>query len=200
MIKTFLHMATLCIILMLLTTQQVLCWNNSLQHKINANNTDMNALEMAISHNKQGIVYMETGYPLHAIDEFKLGIMLNPNSTMSGTLYNNLGRAYEIIKQYDHAINCYEHAIKINPNFSPYYKNLVNAYISKKQLNKAQTNYEKIVKINPEDAQAFFILALIYMKQNNNNKAIEALNKFLNLQPNIELANAARKYLNRLEK
>jgi tetratricopeptide (TPR) repeat protein len=185
---------------MLLGSQYVFSWNNSVKDQVSANNTGMSAIEMAITHNQKGITFLKTGYPLHAIDEFKIGIMLNPNSTMSATLYNNLGRTYEVIKEYNHALSCYEHAIRINPNFSPYYKNLVNVYIEKKQLDVAQRNYEKIVKINPEDAHAFFILALIYMEQANTQKAKESLNKFLSLEPHIDLASAARKYLKRLEK
>lgn len=191
-----------CIIVLVLLGLQVgvLAWTNSIKKADPASNTSMNALQLAITHNKQGILYLDAGYPLHAINEFKLGIMLNPNSTMSATLYNNLGRSYEMIKEYNYAITAYEHAIKINPNFSVYYKNLVNVYKSKKQLPKARLNYEKIMEINPQDAQACFILALIYMEDGDNNKAKEALKKFIELEPKLDLAMAAKKYLKQLEK
>jgi tetratricopeptide (TPR) repeat protein len=158
-------------------------------------NLSIDAVELAIAHNKQGNVYLESGYPLHAINEYKIGIMLNPNSTMSATLYNNLGRAYETVRAYELAIMSYQHAIKINPDFSVYYKNLVNAYKVKKSLKQARINYEKIVKINPLDAQAYFTLGLIYYMQGNKAESDEAFNKVITLEPNIDLSNAARKYL-----
>ena len=159
----------------------------------------MNANEMSISHNQKGNDYLEKGYPLHAINEYKLGIMMNPNSTMSATLYNNLGRAYEVIRSYDLAITCYEHALRINPNFSVYHKNLVQAYINKKALSKARINYANIIKHNPKDAQAHYILGLIYLKEGNKNKAKEMFENFVVLQPKVDLAFSARKYIDELE-
>ncbi|MGD9580776.1 MAG: tetratricopeptide repeat protein [Vampirovibrionia bacterium] len=183
---------------LLLFHNSVLAWDNSVEDRVAANNTRMEAKELAITHNRQGITFLQEGYPLHAINEFKIGIMLNPNSAMSADLYNNLGRSYEMVKAYDNAITSYEHAIQINPNFALYYKNLINAYKSKKTLNQALANYEKIVKLNPEDAQAQFILGLIYMEKDNKPKAIEALKMFLTLEPNLDLASAAQKYIDNL--
>lgn len=183
------------LIISLFIHASVFAWDNSLKSSVASNNTRMNAKEMAITHNRQGITFLQTGYPVHAMNEFKLGIMLNPNSAMSADLYNNLGRSYEMIKAYNYAITSYEHAIQINPNFSVYYKNLINAYASKKTLQQAQYNYEKIVKLNPQDAQAYFILALIHIKMGDNTKARKALETFLKLEPNLELASAAKKYI-----
>lgn len=180
-------------------TQSATFGINPNDNSIDANNTRMDAANDAIAHNKKGIVFLESGYPLHAINEFKIAIMLNPNSTFSATLYNNLGRSYEMIRYYDLAIASYQHAIRINPNFSVYYKNLVNTYRIKKALPQAQKDYEKITRVNNQDAQAYFILALIYMEQTNNLKAKEALKTFLTLEPNIDLAQAAKKYLAKLE-
>jgi tetratricopeptide (TPR) repeat protein len=168
---------------------------NTLQNTDPKKNEKINASRDAITHNKKGQVYMQQGYPLHAIGEFKIAIMLNPNSTMSASLYNNLGKAYEMIKEYDYAIMSYEHAIKINPDFALYYKNLIDAYILKKTLSNARKNYEKIVETNPLDARAFFILGLIYWNQNENTRAIEAFSHFIKLEPNVELARAARRYI-----
>lgn len=186
------------LIALLFIHNNAFAWDNSLKDNVSSNNTRLDAKEQAITHNRQGITFLETGYPLHAINEFKLGIMLNPNSAMSADLYNNLGRSYEMVKAYDYAIMSYEHAIQINPNFSVYYKNLINAYQNKKTLNQAQYNYEKIVKLNPQDAQAHFILGLIYIKKGDNTKAHKAFETFIKLEPNLDLASAAQKYIDKI--
>lgn len=195
----FLQRCIFCLLLVLIITP-----NNSITWAIELIGPDqkniINPLNDAITHNQKGLSYLERGYPLHAIDEYKLAIMLNPNSFLSASIYNNLGQAYEKINQYNYAIVSYQNAIKINPDFSVYYKNLVDAYNYKKILNKAQKDYETILEINPEDAEATFILGLIYMKQNNSPKAITTFENYIKLQPNRDLTNAAKKYIFDLKK
>jgi tetratricopeptide (TPR) repeat protein len=186
------------ILVMLLFLQQAGFAQEPTFGKVSPVNSNINAINDCITHHNKGIAFMEAGYPLHAIDEFKLALMLNPNSTMSATVYNNMGRAYEMMRSYNLAITCYQHAIKINPDFSLYYKNLVNAYRAKKALKQAQVDYEKIVKINSQDAQAYFILALIYMGNENNTRALQAFKKVVSLEPNIELTRSAQKYITKL--
>lgn len=184
---------------MLLVFQHVYADDNINYGNLPPDSTRIDPINDCITHHNKGVVFLESGYPLHAIDEFKIALMLNPNSSMSATVYNNLGRAYEMVRKYDLAIISYEHAIKVNPDFSLYYRNLINAYIAKKALKKAQSDYEKIVKINPMDAQAFFILGLIYMERGNKPEAIKAFKKYVSLEPNRELAFAAKKYIKKLE-
>jgi tetratricopeptide (TPR) repeat protein len=172
---------------------------NPLENTDPSENIRVNASNNAIQHNRRGMEYLSQGYPLHAINEFKLAIMLNPNATMSASLYNNLGQAYEVVKEYDLAIMSYQHAIKINPEFALYYKNLVQAYHNKKALRDAIKHYEQIVKENPQDAQAYFILGLVYKKLNNNEKSISAFNTFINLEPRLDLAHTAKKYIHQME-
>jgi len=157
------------------------------------------ATNNAVAHNKAGVEFLQKGYPMHAVNEFKIAIMLNPNSAMSASIYNNLGKAYEMMKQYDLAIASYQHAIKINPDFALYYKNLVNAYRIKRILPQSQVSYEKIVSMNPQDSYAYFILGVICVEQGNNSKAIEYFKKFLELEPRVNLASSAKKYLEALE-
>lgn len=176
--------------------QKILAYNG---FKDINNDNAIRATNNAITHNMSGIKYLNDGYPLHAINEFKLSLMLNPNSAMSSSIYNNLGRSYEIVKQYDLAIASYEHAIKINPDFALYYKNLVNVYRIKGILPKAQLNYERIIKQNQKDSYAYFILGLIQLEQNNNAKAIESFKEFIKLEPNVALVSSAKKYLEILD-
>lgn len=174
----------------------VYSWDSFI-NKIKSDNKKIstNALSSAITHNKKGLTFLESGYPLHAVNEFKIALMLNPNTTMSASIYNNLGQAYEMLRAYDLAIASYQHAIKINPDFAIYYKNLVYVYKAKRSLDKAQKEYETIISINKDDAQAYFVLGLISLETSQNEKAKEYFSKFIQLEPNVDLANAAKKYL-----
>lgn len=199
MIRKNIFFSGLLIILLLVSlNQKVFSWDDPAKKGISSHNTSIDVHDMAITHNRRGNEYLKAGYPLHAVNEFKIAIMLNPNSTMSATLYNNLGRSYEMVRQYELAISSYQHAIRVNPEFSRYYKNLINAYKAQRTLTKACHNYETVVKENPKDAQAWYTLGLIYYEQKKYLDAQEAFNTFIELEPNVELAIAAKKYLKKM--
>ena len=84
--------------------------------------------------------------------------------------YMLLGNNYSKNKEYNKAIESYEKAIKINPEYSSAFNNLGNVYSDNKEYNKAIESYEKAIKINPEDSNAYinlFELELIVGKSKN---------------------------------
>ena len=71
----------------------------------------------AVWHNDRGIDYLQKGFYYSAVQEFKLAILLNDNSPLSGVFYNNLGETYMKLGQYYWAVDCFERSLKYNPNF-----------------------------------------------------------------------------------
>jgi Flp pilus assembly protein TadD len=59
----------------------------------------------------------------------------------------------------DEAIQHYQKAITLAPEFYPAHNNLGSAYISRSDFPAARQEFEQVVKLNPNDAAAYFNLA-----------------------------------------
>jgi tetratricopeptide (TPR) repeat protein len=75
-----------------------------------------------------------------AIDYYKKAISFDPNNLRA---YYNLGLLFGKLKKYNKAINCYENAIKINPNFKEPYALYGNVLLN---INKHKEGLEYIKK------------------------------------------------------
>lgn len=154
----------------------------------------------AVWHNETGLDYMKTGYFYGAIQEFKLAILLNEDSPSTGVFYNNLGEAYMKIGQYAWASDCFEHAIKYNPNFIYYYENYANALKKSGRLNSEILRLRQSTSQNPKRSSGWLMLGIFYKTKNQNKNAIECFDKFLALEPKIILAPAVKEMRDNLKK
>jgi tetratricopeptide (TPR) repeat protein len=146
----------------------------------------------AIAHARNGQLLMERGQYEEAIEELKAAILLNPFASMAAPIYNNLGLAYRITRNYPMAYASFQRACRMQPPFSLYYRNLINTYNEAGQLPQAQSQFEALTEDNPENAEAWFLLALSYQKAGNMAQARPCFERFLQLQPEAELAKAAQ--------
>jgi tetratricopeptide (TPR) repeat protein len=146
----------------------------------------------AVTHADAGrqLLYLER--PAEAIEEFKAALVLNPYAGMAAQIYNNLGLAYRATGNYIYAYAAFERACRIQPTFSLAFKNLVDTYVQAGRLPQAQLYFRERLLENPDNAEAWFILGYIY-KANKNPKAAKAcFERFLKLEPDSEMARAAR--------
>lgn len=149
----------------------------------------------AIAHARNGQLLMERDRPAEAIDEFKAALLLNPYTSLSAALYNNLGLAYRAVGNYPYAFASFQRACRIQPTFSYYYKNLIETYAAAGRLGKAERALQAIVDKNPDNAEAWFMLGLLYKEQGNRKQAKLCFETFLKLEPESEMATAARNAL-----
>jgi tetratricopeptide (TPR) repeat protein len=95
--------------------------------------------------------------------------------------YDNLGRVYRTLGEYEKAIECYNKSIEIYPNGEMAHQNLAVVYGIQEKLDKALAQYDILQKISAENPESYFGAANIYMRQEKFDKALENANKALEL-------------------
>lgn len=75
--------------------------------------------------------------------------------------YNNLGKVYSDMKEYDLALPYFRKALEIAPDYYLAYKNLGDLYYFRNDHAAAETYYRKSIGLNPENYQAYNNLAMM---------------------------------------
>ena len=102
--------------------------------------------------------------------------------------YNNLGDMYARYGDYQKAIEEFQKAIELKPNYGDAYHNLANVYHLMNRDDLAQENYEKALSFNPNLWQSYQNLAAIYFIQEKFDLAKEFMEKAIKINPeNIDL-------------
>lgn len=98
--------------------------------------------------------------------------------------YNlGLGYYYADPKQYTKAIEAYQQAIRINPDYADTWYDIGNAYLVTKQYTKAIEAYQQAIRINPDYASTWYNLGLAYADTNQDANAIEAYQQAVRINP-----------------
>lgn len=108
-------------------------------------------------------------FPKSAVKEFDAGVKAEKNH-----------------KQ-DEALQHYEKAISLAPNFYPARNNLGAAYLNKADYSAAQAQFEQVIKINPSDAAAYFNLGNLYLLTKKYDDASQWLQHGLAKEPTSSL-------------
>lgn len=94
-------------------------------------------------------------------------------SPSSAQNHNNLGDYYGRQRNYEKAIEEFQTAIKLQPNYGDAYHNLGNIYQQINDYEKALTNYQKALEFNPNLWQSLQNIGFIYFNQKNYQRASE---------------------------
>ncbi len=96
---------------------------------------------------------------------------------------NNLGSALRLQNRFDEALDCFDKALKINPERFEAIANSALIYAKKGNNNKALVLFDAALKIAPQKSEIYFNIALIYKNEENFEKALENIKKAINLSP-----------------
>ena len=103
-------------------------------------------------------------------------------------VFNNRGFAYYNKKNYDHAIEDYDRATRLNPNDSdPFYRRGL-AYFEKNEYNRAIQDFDEALKLKPDSVAALQKRGLAYEAKRDYDQAIRDYDRAINLQPDYGAA------------
>jgi len=131
-----------------------------------------------------------------------LWLATDKTSPSSHQNHNNLGDLYARHGDYQKAVEEFQKAIELKPNYGDAYHNLANVYHQIQKDDSALENYQKALSFNPNLWQSYQNLAAIHFSQKNYQLAKEELEKAIQIKPdNTDLhANLGILYLNLQDK
>ena len=130
----------------------------------------------------KGVEAGTNGFPMKQRDYYEMLIKKYPKDERA---YNLLGNNYFGQQEWDKAIQAYEKATIINPEFSQPYNQLGYAYRFLEQYDEAATAFKKYIELIPNDPNPYDSYAELLMKIGRFDKSIEFYKKALTFNPNF---------------
>ncbi len=96
-----------------------------------------------------------------------------------------MGTIYAADKEYNRALDYYQKALKINPDYPGIYNQIGRTNQTLGDVNAALRNYEKEIKQNPDFIEAYLNLAFTYRTLKEYDKAISYCEKAIEIDPRI---------------
>jgi len=123
-------------------------------------------------------------------NEDNLWIATGKTSPSSPNTHNNLGDVYGRLGDKQKALQEFQTAISLKPNYADAYHNSANVYRELGQIDKALENYQKAIQFNPNLWQSYQNIAALYFQAKQYDLALENLQKATSINPkNLNLRN-----------
>ncbi len=120
--------------------------------------------------------------------EDTLWIATGITSPSSPNNHNNLGDVYGRQGDKLRAVQEFQTAIDLKPNYADAYHNMANAYRELGQMDKALQDYNKAATLNPNLWQSYQNIAAIYFGEKKYDLALKSIQKAIQINPkNINL-------------
>ncbi|WP_017295451.1 serine protease [Geminocystis herdmanii] len=137
---------------------------------------------LAWANNNQVAVNTNLSNANNSLNESEVAKSLNVDE------YLNRAKDYYEQGEYEKAIDEYNQALKINPNFAESYFYRGSTYGTINKYDNAISDLNQALKINPTFAHAYLSRGIIYANQQQYTKAISDLNEALKINPNFAYA------------
>ena len=132
------------------------------------------------------MAYDDAHLPGKAIQTYQKAINISGNTLFQPwyDMANTLGQLGKI----DTAIDAYNQAIKLNPNFAPNYTNLAKIYADQKDFKQAIAVLQNAEKFNPHQISILYAIAAISSNSGDFATAKIYAQKILDLDPTNQQA------------
>jgi superkiller protein 3 len=127
----------------------------------------------------------ENGLYASAIDAYQKAIEIDSN--YAGVAYNNIGAAYNALKNYTQAISSYQKVIDIEPQSKDAHYNMGVGYFALKNYPQAIRCYQKAIDIDPNFKEAHCNMGESYREQKDYAQAISCYKKAIAIDPNFAM-------------
>jgi predicted O-linked N-acetylglucosamine transferase (SPINDLY family) len=121
-------------------------------------------------------------------DALSLALALKADFPNSAVLHNILGVAQSQLELFNEAIESYQHAINLKPDFAAAFNNLGNAFREKGEFDKAFECFNQALEIKPNFAEAHNNLGNVFKSKGSLNKAIPSYRRAIELKPKYQEA------------
>jgi Flp pilus assembly protein TadD len=138
----------------------------------------------AEAHYGLGSVYLKQENIADARASFEQVLKLTANYPDTGpNAWNNLGLLATREGRITEAIDYFQGALRLNPDFWIALENLGNAYRQQKRWDEARSALERAVALRPQEPEANYSLAMVYAQTGDTGRASQYLQKALTLRP-----------------
>ena len=138
----------------------------------------------AEAHYGLGSVYLKQEKILDARASFEQVLKLTATYLDTGpNAWNNLGLLATREGRINEAIDYFQGALRLNPEYWIALENLGNAYRQRRQWDEARAALERAVAVRPQEPEANYSLAMVYAQTEDTERAYQYLQKALTLRP-----------------
>ena len=116
--------------------------------------------------------------------DISLWFATGKTSPSSPNNHNNLGDAYGRLGDKQKALQEFQTAIALKPNYGDAYHNLANTYRELGDTEKAIENYQNALKYNPNLWQSYQNIGAIYFQDKKFDLSLENIQKAIQISPN----------------
>jgi tetratricopeptide (TPR) repeat protein len=127
-----------------------------------------------------GSQMLQAGKNEKAVSAFLEVVRLEPDNAYA---WNDLGLAYDDLRQYNQAIHAYQEAIRLKPEDASAWNNLGLVYNHLRQYDQAIHAHQEAIRLKPEDASAWSNLGIAYSDLHQYDQAIHAYQEAIRLKP-----------------
>jgi len=128
-----------------------------------------------------GVFYYQTARYSEAVAYMTKAIGINPLPVT----FLNLGHAFVALKNFGKAVESYQKAISLDPQYIDAYMTLGRVLSSLNHKNESILCYQQVISINPENFSAYNSLGLIYRGMDKYSEAINCYTKAIELKPDF---------------
>jgi Tfp pilus assembly protein PilF len=144
--------------------------------------------DSAIALNNLGIVYAKQGMYDKAIGLFTIVIERYPFKERMERVYCNIAKAYTDQHKFDRALEYYQQALELNPDYQEAYLGLGDVRTQLGEYQKAVELYRSALKLNPQNEIAYYQFGNLFFAQEKYDQAISYYQKARELNPFYSMA------------